>query len=106
MAAAITLLAAASARSKIADYVAALVYVYTLLIFIYVLVSLVFSLGARLPYSRWTDAVLGFLRDVCEPYLRIFRRFIPLIGPLDISPIVAIVVLNIVGNAIVSLIRG
>ena len=56
--------------------------------------------------QRWTDALLSFLRDVCEPYLRIFRRFIPMIGPLDISPIVAILVLQIGGGLIVSAIRG
>ncbi len=59
-----------------------------------------------MPYARWSDAILSFLRDVCEPYLRIFRRFIPLIGPLDVSPIVAIFVLQIVGNIIVNAIRG
>ena len=42
--------------------------------------------------------MLEFLRQVCEPYLSIFRRFIPPIGPLDISPIVAILVLSIVGG--------
>ena len=51
-------------------------------------------------------ALLGFLRDVCEPYLRIFRRFIPMIGPLDISPIVALVVLQIVGNLVVNAVHG
>ena len=60
----------------------------------------------RVPYSRWSDAVLGFLRDVCEPYLRIFRRFIPMIGPLDISPIVGLLVLQIVGNIVVSAVHG
>ena len=60
----------------------------------------------RVPYSRWSDAVLGFLRDVCEPYLRIFRRFIPMIGPLDISPIVALIVLSLVGSIVEGLIRG
>ena len=60
----------------------------------------------RVPYSRWSDAVLGFLRDVCEPYLRIFRRFIPMIGPLDISPIVALIVLSLVGSVVEGLIRG
>ena len=50
--------------------------------------------------------MLGFLRDVCEPYLSIFRRFIPPIGPVDISPIVAVLVLQIVGQLIVALIRG
>ena len=100
-----TVLAAVD-RVTVADFLAALVTVYSLLIFAYVLLSLVFSFGVRVPYSRWSDAVLGFLRDVCEPYLRIFRRFIPMIGPLDISPIVALLVLQIVGNFIVSAVRG
>ena len=97
---------AAFDRVTVADFLAALVTVYSLIIFAYVLLSLIFSFGVRVPYSRWSDAVLSFLRDVCEPYLRIFRRFIPMIGPLDISPIVALLVLQIVGNFIVSAVRG
>jgi YggT family protein len=97
---------AAIDRVTVADFLAALVTVYSLIIFAYVLLSLVFSFGVRVPYSRWSDAVLSFLRDVCEPYLRIFRRFIPMIGPLDISPIVALLVLQIVGNFVVSAVRG
>jgi YggT family protein len=102
----VTLLLAASVRETIGDYVAALFFVYTALIFAYVIVNLVLSFGARMPYNRWINAVLEFLRDVCEPYLRIFRRFIPMIGPLDISPILAILLLQIVGSLVVSLIRG
>ena len=97
---------AAIDRVTVADFLAALVTVYSLIIFAYVLLSLVFSFGVLVPYSRWSDAVLGFLRDVCEPYLRIFRRFIPMIGPLDISPIVALLVLQIVGNFVVSAVHG
>jgi len=97
---------AAIDRVTVADFLAALVTVYSLMIFAYVLLSLVFSFGMRVPYNRVTDAILGFLRDVCEPYLRIFRRFIPMIGPLDISPIVALLVLQIVGNFVVSAVHG
>jgi len=100
-----TLLAAIT-RYDVADFVQALVTVYTLLIFAYILTSLIFAFGVRVPYSRWSDAILKFLRDVCEPYLRIFRRFIPLIGPLDLSPIVAIFVLQIVGSIVINLIQG
>ena len=53
----------------------ALFKVYILLIFVYILLNLLFSFGVRMPYSRFTDAVLGFLRDVCEPYLRVFPPF-------------------------------
>ena len=96
----------ATTRDTVANYVSALFLVYSVIIVIYVLSSLIFSLGVRVPYSRWSDAVLGFLRDVCEPYLRIFRRFIPMIGPLDISPIVALIVLSLVGSVVEGLIRG
>lgn len=96
----------ATARDQIAGFISALVLVYTLIIFAYILTQLVFSFGGRVPYSRASSAILGFLRDVCEPYLSIFRRFIPPIGPLDISPIVAVLVLQIVGGLIVFLIRG
>jgi YggT family protein len=61
------------------------IYVYVLLIFVYVLTSWV-----RLPYNVWVRRISEFLRDVCEPYLRIFRRILPPLGPLDLSPVVAI----------------
>ncbi len=90
---------------ELADFVAALVDVYTLLIFAYIVSQLVLQF-ARPSYSRALDAVLGFLRDVCEPYLRIFRRFIPPIGPFDLSPIVAIFTLRIVGAIVVNAIAS
>jgi YggT family protein len=96
----------ASVRTEIAGYLSTLIYVYTLLIILYIVTQLLFAFGVRPPYSRASDAVLSFLRDVCEPYLRIFRRIVPMVGAFDFSPIVAIVVLSIVGNLLVSLIHG
>jgi uncharacterized protein YggT (Ycf19 family) len=96
----------ATAREEIANYVQAIFYVYTLLIIAYILSSLFFAFGGRVPYARWSSAILGFLRDVCEPYLSIFRRFIPPIGPLDLSPIIGILLLNIVGSILANLIAG
>ncbi len=96
----------ASVRTSIASYVNALFEVYILLIFVYILLNLMFSLGVRPPYSRWTDAVLNFLRDVCEPYLRVFRRFIPPLGMIDLSPMIAIFLLVIVDRIVVSAING
>ncbi len=90
------------ARTQIAEFLGALILVYTLCIVAWVVVSLVFALGVRVPFSRWSNAVLDFLRDVSEPYLRIFRRFVPRLGPLDLSPMVAIFALQIVGGLIVS----
>jgi YggT family protein len=95
------MLALASTRSNIADYVSALFEVYIVLIFLYILLNLLFSFGMRLPYARWTDSVLAFLRDVSEPYLRLFRRLIPSIGMFDLSPVVAIIVLYVVRTLLV-----
>jgi YggT family protein len=97
----------ADVRGDIADFVGTLIYVYILIILAYIVINLIFAFGARPGYYRWLDAVLTFLRDVSEPYLSIFRRFIPPLGPLDLSPIVAIFALNIIGLWIlVPLIRG
>ena len=93
-------------RVDVAEFLSALLTVYVIIIIAYIVVNLLFSVGLRPGYYRWLDAVLGFLRDVSEPYLSIFRRFIPPIGPIDISPIVAILVLQIVGNLIVRAVAG
>jgi uncharacterized protein YggT (Ycf19 family) len=100
------MIALATTRGNIADYVSALFEVYILLILVYILFNLLFSFGVRLPYARWTDVLLGFLRDVCEPYLRVFRRLIPPIGMLDLTPMIAILVLIIVRTVVVNAISG
>ena len=69
--------------------------VYILLIFAYVLTSWV-----RLPYNIWIRRIADFLRDVCEPYLRLFRRILPPLGPLDLSPVVAILSLFVLMRVI------
>ena len=96
----------AAVRDDIAGYVRAIITVYTLLIIAYILSSMFFAFGGRVPYARWSSAILGFLRDVCEPYLSVFRRFIPSIGPFDLSPIIAILVLNFLGGIVVRLLQG
>ena len=100
------MLALATTRSDIASYVSALFEVYIVLIFAYILLNLLFSFGMRMPYARWSEALLNFLRDVSEPYLRLFRRFIPPLGAIDLSPMVAIIVLYFVRSLLVSVIRG
>ena len=78
------------AVSQVDRFVMVFIGVYTLMIFAYILTSWV-----RLPYSPWLNRVQRFLYDVSEPYLRLFRRVIPPLGPLDLSPVVAVIVLQI-----------
>ncbi len=91
----------ASARTEVASYLSTVIYVYTLIIIVYIVVNLLFAAGIRPPYSRTTDRVLGFLRDVCEPYLRIFRRLAPQLGGMDFSPVLAIISLYIINLVVV-----
>ena len=76
------------------NFVTVFVSVYTLLIVVYILTS-----WFRLPYSL--NRVQRFLYDVCEPYLRLFRRFLPPLGPLDLSPMVGIMLLWLVERIVV-----
>ncbi len=97
---------AAAAREEVADFLSALLTVYILCVIAWIVASFVFSMGVRVPYSRWSSAVLDFLRDVTEPYLRIFRRLGLQIGPLDLSPMIAILLLQIVGGILIGIVRG
>ena len=94
----------ASVRSEIADFLGALITVYVIVIIGWVLISFVFAMGVRVPYSRWSNAVLDFLRDTATPWLNLFRRLPLRIGPLDLTPIVAIIALQLLGNIVVRLI--
>jgi YggT family protein len=92
----------ASARTDIADYLSTLIYVYTIVIIMFIVVQVLFAAGLRPPYSRTSDAVLGFLRDVCEPFLQIFRRLIRPVGGLDLSPMLAIITLYLINSIVVA----
>jgi len=91
-------------RADVADYVRTLALVYLVLIFIRILMSWI----PRMPYNRYLSAVLGFVTDVTDPYLNLFRRFLPPVrigpGALDLSPIVATFVLIIVSGIVASII--
>jgi YggT family protein len=91
----------ASTRSEIADFVGAFVTVYVIVIIAWVVLSFIFSMGVRVPYSRWSNAVMDFLRDTASPWLNLFRRLPLRIGPLDLTPIVAIIALQILGGIVV-----
>src|SRR5512132_747906 len=94
----VTFVLLADASSSIQRFVDAFIAVYILLILAYVLTSWI-----RLPYSPWLNRIQRFLYDVCEPYLRLFRRLIPSFGGFDLSPIVAILALTLIDRVINSI---
>lgn len=91
----------ADAASSLQRFVNAFVTVYILLILGYVVLSWV-----RLPYSRAASAVQRFLDEVVGPYLGLFRGRIPTLGPLDLSPIIGVVVLLVAAELVNRLIEA
>lgn len=93
-------------RNGVAAYLGTLITVYTVLI----VARIILSYFTRIPYNRALSAVIGFVSDVTDPYLNLFRRFIPPIRAgavsLDVSPIVALLVLQIFGGILVSLVAS
>jgi YggT family protein len=83
------------AISQVELFVNVFLSVYALVVFVYVLTSWI-----RLPYSL--NPVQRFLYDVCEPYLRLWRRILPSFGPLDLSPIVGIFALIVLNRVVVN----
>ena len=81
-------------------FVHVFIVLYGIVLFAYILMSWV-----RLPYSLTLDRIQRFVHDVSEPYLRLFRRLIPMAGGLDLSPIIAFLALGVV-DQLVSRILG
>jgi uncharacterized protein YggT (Ycf19 family) len=87
--------------ATLANFIRALGYVYTLMIIAYIVMSML-----PLPYNRTLVTIRDFLDQTVSPFLNIFRRFIPPLGPIDISPMVAIIALNVVTSFLVGLVLG
>lgn len=85
-------------RVHAAAFVYDLAWVYAIALIAYVVSGIFFAVGLRIPYSRWSDAILTFLRDVSEPLLRVCRRILPSFGGLDLSPMLAIIVVLLAGT--------
>ena len=81
------------ARGSVVSFLQVFIYVYSILILAYIITSWV-----RLPYSTWLNRIQRFLYDVCDPYLRLWRRILPTFGPLDLSPVVGVAFLYIIST--------
>jgi YggT family protein len=92
--------ALADAVTTAQNFVNVLFYVYLAMILVYILMSWI-----PLPYTVWLNRVQRFLYDVVEPYLRIFRRVLPSLSlgglGLDLSPIIAVIVLIVAREIVV-----
>jgi YggT family protein len=84
------------ATDLVTNSLASFINIYLLLIFVRILLS-------WFPTADWANQTMSFLAPITDPYLNIFRSFIPPLGGMDISPILAIIILQTVGQLIGSL---
>ena len=80
-----------SATNLLTDSLANFLQIYLLLIFIRILLTWFATV-------EWMNQVSSVLSPITDPYLNIFRSFIPPIGGMDLSPILAILVLQVVAG--------
>jgi YggT family protein len=86
----------ADAVSSVETFINVFITLYGLVILVYILTS-----WLRLPYSPTLNRIQRFLYDVCEPYLRVFRRLLPSMGAFDFSPILALIALGVIDRLLI-----
>jgi len=95
-----TLTVLADAINKAETFVTVFITVYTIVLLAYVVMS-----WLRLPYSPWLNRIQRFLYDVAEPYLRLFRRVLPSMGALDLSPMIGIIALWLIEQVLIRILE-
>lgn len=85
-----------SATELLTNSLASFINIYLLLIFVRILLT-------WFQTANWANQVTSFLSPITDPYLNIFRSFIPPLGGMDISPILAILVLQLVAQLFTSI---
>jgi YggT family protein len=86
----------ADAISKVEMFINVFITLYGLVILAYIITG-----WLRLPYSPTLNRIQRFLYDVCEPYLRLFRRLLPSMGAFDFSPILALIALSVIDRLLI-----
>ena len=86
----------ADAISSVETFINVFTTLYGLVILAYILTG-----WLRLPYSPTLNRIQRFLYDVCEPYLRLFRRLLPATGAIDFSPILAFIALGVIDRLLI-----
>jgi YggT family protein len=86
----------ADAVSSVETFINVFLSLYGLVILVYILTS-----WLRLPYSPTVNRIQRFLYDVCEPYIRLFRRVLPATGAFDFSPILALLALGVIDRFLI-----
>lgn len=91
-------------RALVAEFISSLTLIYTMLLIAAIVISMFQSVGGRIPYNRALRVVLDFVDEVTAPVLNACRRILPPIGPLDLSPMIAIIGVQLLGRVLIAII--
>ena len=90
-----------STVDTIDTFIRSFVQIYVLLILVWVVLGYF-----RLPYNVWLSRIRRFLDDTVQPYLRAWRKILPMFGPLDLSPMIGVIALLAGEQILISVIDG
>jgi uncharacterized protein YggT (Ycf19 family) len=82
-------------------FVRSFVQIYVLLILVWIVLAYF-----RLPYNIWLSRFRRFLDETVQPYLRVWRKILPMFGPLDLSPMVGVIALLAAEQIVISVLDG
>ena len=83
-------------------------YLVSLISLVVTIISIVLILNALLsftPLEPW-HPVRRFLSQMAEPIVRPFRNILPATGMIDFTPMIALIVVQIVGQILIALVRS
>ena len=72
-------------------------------LFIYSYILILSILLTWFPNLDWSNPILSNIKAISDPYLNLFRGIIPPLGGLDLSPILAFIVLNFAQSILTNL---
>ncbi|WP_342635822.1 YggT family protein [Enorma phocaeensis] len=84
---------------SIAQLISTLVNFYEMLVLVYIIMRWFPLREGGLAYD-----IAMVLQSICEPFLGLFRRFIPPMGGIDFSPVIAILALNLIARFVIGII--
>jgi YggT family protein len=87
------------------DYIQTFVATFTWL-YIAIIIAWMLSTWVRLPYNVWTNRIRTFLDETAAPFVGIFRRILPRFGMLDLSPLAALIALQVGARIVESILDG
>jgi YggT family protein len=73
---------------------------------IYIVLLIIRILLTWFPTVDWSTPPFSWLSQITDPYLNLFRSIIPPLGGMDFSPMLAIILLQVVSGIIPGLLGG